>query len=406
MLTAKRVERTKTPGRYRCGLVKGLLLQISESGAKSWVLRYELNGRERMMGLGSAADFTLKEARERARAARQLLADGHDPLDAKREARAAAKAAAANALTFRVAAQRYFDQHEAKWKSASHRDQFLASLRAYAFPQFGDMDVAAIALADVLRAIEPIWITKAVTADRVRNRVEAVLDWCVVRGHRPPGTNPARWKGHLDQVLPATRKVAPIEHHAAMNYRAVPAFLAELRECDHSVAGQALEFTILTAGRAGEVLGARRGEIDLDEATWTIPGPRMKSRREHRVPLSGRAVDLLRELPREDRNDHVFVGSQAGRSMSKMSMRRVMQRLQHPESVHGFRAAFRSWAAAETNFPREVCERALAHVVGSQTERAYERGDSFAKRRKLMEAWSRFVSSPARSVADIVPIRQ
>jgi integrase len=406
MLTAKRVERTKTPGRYRCGLVKGLLLQISESGAKSWVLRYELNGRERMMGLGSAADFTLKEARERARAARQLLADGHDPLDAKREARAAAKAAAANALTFRVAAQRYFDQHEAKCKSASHRDQFLASLRAYAFPQFGDMDVAAIALADVLRAIEPIWITKAVTADRVRNRVEAVLDWCVVRGHRPPGTNPARWKGHLDQVLPATRKVAPIEHHAAMNYRAVPAFLAELRECDHSVAGQALEFTILTAGRAGEVLGARRGEIDLDEATWTIPGPRMKSRREHRVPLSGRAVDLLRELPREDRNDHVFVGSQAGRSMSKMSMRRVMQRLQHPESVHGFRAAFRSWAAAETNFPREVCERALAHVVGSQTERAYERGDSFAKRRKLMEAWSRFVSSPARSVADIVPIRQ
>ena len=401
MLTAKRVERTKTPGRYRCGLVKGLLLQISESGAKSWVLRYELNGRERMMGLGSAADFTLKEARERARAARQLLADGHDPLDAKREARAAAKA-----LTFRVAAQRYFDQHEAKWKSASHRDQFLASLRAYAFPQFGDMDVAAIALADVLRAIEPIWITKAVTADRVRNRVEAVLDWCVVRGHRPPGTNPARWKGHLAQLLPATRKVAPIEHHAAMDYRAVPAFLAELRECDHSVAGQALEFTILTAGRAGEVLGARRGEIDLGEATWTIPGSRMKSRREHRVPLSGRAIDLLRELPREDRNDHVFVGSQAGRGMSKMSMRRVMQRLQHRESVHGFRAAFRSWAAAETNFPREVCERALAHVVGSQTERAYERGDSFAKRRKLMEAWSRFVSSPARSGADIVPIRQ
>jgi hypothetical protein len=217
MLTAKRVERTKKSGRYRCGLVKGLLLQISDTGAKSWVLRYERHGRERMMGLGSASEFSLKEARaERARAARQLLADGRDPLAVKHADRAAAKAADARKLIFREAAQRYFDQHESKWHSASHRDQFLTSLRTYVFPVLGDVDVATIDTPDILRIIEPIWKTKSITADRTRNRLAQVIDWAVVRGHRPPGTNPARWKGHLDQVLPAPRRVAPVEHHAAI----------------------------------------------------------------------------------------------------------------------------------------------------------------------------------------------
>jgi hypothetical protein len=212
MLTAKRVERTKKPGRYRCGLVKGLLLQISPSGARSWVMRYELHCKERMMGLGSASEFSLKEARERARAARQLLADGHDPLAAKQAAEAAAKLAAARKLTFREAAQRYYDQNEKRWRNASHRKAFLGTLKAHAFGVLGDIDVATIETADVLRVIEPVWTTKSVTADRVRNRIEAVIDWCVVRGHRPPGTNPARWRNHLDQVLPAARQVAPIAY--------------------------------------------------------------------------------------------------------------------------------------------------------------------------------------------------
>jgi len=229
MLTAKKVERAKQPGRYYCGLIRGLYLQVTASGAKSWVLRYQLRGQERWMGLGSASEFSLKEARERARAARQLLADRIDPLAGKRAAEAAAKLAAARKLTFAEAAQRYFNQHASKWRSAKHREAFLGTLAAFAFPVLGNMDVAAIDTPDILRAIEPHWTTKAVTIDRTRNRIEQVLDWCVVRGHRPPGTNPAMWKGHLDQVLPPARKVAPVAHHAAMDYRQLPTFMDELR---------------------------------------------------------------------------------------------------------------------------------------------------------------------------------
>ena len=405
MLTAKRVERTKTPGRHRHGLVKGLLLQISDSGAKSWILRYERHGRERMMGLGSAADFNLREARERARAARQLLADGHDPLEQKHAARAAAKLAAQKKLTFRDASLRYFDQNEKRWKSASHRDQFLASLRAHAFGTLGDMDVAAIDTADVLRAIEPIWTTKSVTADRVRNRVEAVLDWSVVRGHRPPGTNPARWRGHLDQVLPSPRKVAPIVHHDAMDYHEVPAFVAALRQRE-GVAARALEFLIYTVARAGEVLGARWDEIDLGAATWIVPASRMKAKREHRVALSAPAVELLRQLPREAANAFVFVGAQSGYGLGRMALRRILQRMGRTDvSVHGFRSSFSDWAHEQTAHSNHTIELALAHAVGSEVERAYRRKDMLQKRVRLMADWARFcMSPPVQKGADVVPI--
>ena len=285
MLTAKKVERAKQPGRYHCGLIRGLYLQLSASGAKSWVLRYQLRGQERWMGLGSAADFSLREARERARAARQLLADRIDPLAGKRAAEEAAKLAEARKLTFREAAERYFNQHASKWRSAKHREAFLSTLKAHVFAVIGDMDVAAFDTRDVLRAIEPHWTTKAVTIDRTRNRIEQLLDWCVVRGHRPPGTNPARWKGHLDQVLPAPRKLAPVEHHAAMDYRQLPAFMTQVR-ADDNVAARALEFLIHTAARTGEALGACWSEIDLTDKTWTVPAARMKGGREHRVPLT------------------------------------------------------------------------------------------------------------------------
>jgi integrase len=407
-LSAKRVQRLKGEGRYHDALVPGLYLQITASGARSWLLRFEQNGRERMMGLGSAAIFTLAQARERAREARRLLTDGVDPLAARHAAKAAAKVAAEKKLTFREAAHRYFDQHERKWTNASHRDQFLASLKSHAFDHIGAMDVATIGLADVLRCIEPIWIDKSVTADRVRNRIENVLDWCVVRGHRPPGTNPARWKGHLDQVLPAARQVAPKVHHKALPYAALPAFMADLRQRDdEGVAALALQFLIHTAARTGEVIHAKWDEVDFATATWTIPAARMKARVEHRVPLSPAAVDLLRKAPREAGNEHIFIGPQSGLGLGGMVLSRFMKRMGHDETVHGFRASFRTWAAAETNFTREVCERALAHVIGNQSERAYERGDLFNKRRKLMEAWSRFCTAPVQAKAKgdvVVPI--
>jgi integrase len=406
MLTAKKVERTKTPGRYRDrDGVKGLLLQISDSGAKSWVLRYMLDGREHMLGLGSAADFSLKEARDRARAARQLLADGVDPVAAKHQRRAEAKLAKAKQLTFREAAERYFDQHAVKWSSRSHRDQFLTSLRTYAAP-IADLDVANIQLADVLRCVEPHWTTKNTTMDRVRNRVERVVDWATVRGHRPPGTNPARWKGHLDQVLPALGKGRINNHHAALPYAALPGFMSELRQQD-GIAARALEFLILTAARTGEVLGAQWSEIDFANATWVVPAGRMKAKREHRVPLSSQAVELLRKLPREDGNSHCFIGPKKGQGLGGMTLARLLKRMGHSGfTVHGFRSAFSDWASEQTTHSSHTIELALAHSVGSEVERAYRRGPMLAKRIKLMTDWARYATSPpmAQTGADVVPI--
>jgi integrase len=408
MLTAKRVERTKKPGRYRCGLVKGLLLQIAKGGAKSWVLRYELNGGEHWMGLGSAAVFNLKQARERALAARQLLADGVDPLATKQANKQTAKLAAARKLTFAEAAQQYFNQHEAKWRSAKHREQFLSSLAAFAFPVLSSLDVATIDTRDVLRALEPIWKTKAVTADRTRNRIEQIIDWAIVRGHRPPGTNPARWKGHLDQVLPPPHKVAPVEHHAAMDYRKVPAFLAQLRRQD-GTAARALEFLILVAARSGEVTtGATWDEIDFDSKTWIVPAQRTKANREHRVPLAPACIELLRKLPRQTGNPLIFVGPRPGSGLSKMSMTYVMRALGQggKTTIHGFRSSFSDWAHEQTAHASHTIEISLAHNVGSEVERAYRRTDMISRRRQLMQEWARYCLSPPSKVSgEVVSLR-
>jgi len=408
MLTAKRVERLKKPGRYGCGLVKGLLLQITDTGAKSWVLRYELRGREHWMGLGSASVFTLKEARERARQARQLLADRIDPLAGKRAAEEAKRLQEARRLSFAEAAQQYFDQHESKWRNAHHRNQFLITLKAFVFSTLGDMDVAAIDTPDVLRALEPIWKTKSITADRTRSRIEQIIDWAIVRGHRPPGTNPARWKNHLSEVLPPPRKLAPIEHHRAMDYRQLPAFMAQLRQQD-GVAARALEFLILTAARSGEVIGATWDEIDFASKTWIIPAHRMKGHREHRVPLSPAAIDLLRKLPRDGGRGLVFVARQSGNALNKMELPRVMDRLGQKgvTTVHGFRSSFRDWAGETTAFAHDICEAALAHSRGDATVQAYARGDLFTKRRALMQEWARYCLSPKATVSgDVVALRR
>jgi integrase len=407
MLTAKKVERTRKPGRYRCGIVKGLLLQVTDSGAKSWVLRYELRGRERWMGLGSASEFNLKEARERARTARQQLADGIDPLVGKRATAEAARLAEARKLTFRQAAEQYFNQHETKWSSVHHREQFLTTLKAHVFPSIGDMDVAAIETADVLRTFEPIWKTKTSTADRTRSRVEQVIDWAVIRGHRTPGTNPARWKGHLDQVLPAPRKVAPVEHHPAMDFRALPQFMAELRQVP-GTAARALEFLIHVCARSGEVRGATWDEIDFDNKIWIVPGDRTKTRKEHRVPLSPACIELLEKLPRQAGNHLIFNGPKSGSGLSHTAMTYVMWQLGQRDvtTIHGFRSSFSNWAHEQTAHSAHTIEISLAHNVGNEVERAYRRTDMIAKRRQLMEQWSKFCLSPPSKISgDVVPLR-
>jgi integrase len=374
---------------------RGLYLVVHHRDSASWELRYQLHGTPHWMGLGSARTFSLPEVRQRAKLARQQLADKRDPLQAKRDERAAAKAlkgATRKILTFRAAAQRYHTQNESKWTNTQHRNEFLRSLERYAYTHIGDMDVAAIKLADILHVIEPHWQTSCITIDRVRRRIEAVIDWCVVREYRPPGTNPAQWKGHLDQVLPAPRKVAPVKNFAAVDYHDLPAFMTVLRG-ETSDAAQALRFLILTAARYAEVTGARWNEINLDEMTWTIPASRMKSKREHRVPLSAAALEILRANRDVNPDEFVFIGPAGG--LSHMALSRVMKRLGYDGvTIHGFRSSFRTWAAETTNVPREVCEMALAHVTGSKTEKAYERTDQIIKRRKLMEAWSQYCCTP------------
>jgi integrase len=421
-LTVKRVERLKQKGRYSDG--GGLYLQINESGSKSWVFKYERtlrdgNGqpkrKEHMLGLGGLDTFSLAEARERARALRQKLKDGIDPLLQKRAEKAQRELAAAKTLTFTQASQAFFEQHEGGWRNAKHRAQFISTLKEYAFPIIGSLPIAAIDTGLVLKVLEQrvpaargypagsLWQTRSETASRLRGRIEAVLAWATVRGYRA-GDNPARWRGHLSEALPARNGIAKVEHHAALPYAELPAFMADLR-IREGVAAQALEFTILTAARTGEVIGARWDEIDLEAGVWTVPAGRMKAGKEHKTPLSPRAVELLKDLYREDGNDFVFIGSQAGSGLSNMAMTTVVRRMGRGDiTVHGFRSSFRDWAAERTNFPNHVVEMALAHVVGDKVEAAYRRGDLFAKRAQLMAAWAKYCDAPAPVGVKVVPM--
>jgi integrase len=421
-LTVKRVERLKEKGRYADG--GGLYLQVSESGAKSWVFKFERtvrdgNGqpkrKETMMGLGGLATFGLAEARERARLLRQQIKDGIDPLAAKRTSKAERELAAAKALTFAQAAQAFYAQHEGKWRNRKHAAQFLSTLSTFAFPVIGNLSVAAIDTGLVLKVLEqkvdaergypagPLWQARPETASRLRGRIEAVLGWATVRGYRT-GDNPARWRGHLSEALPARGDIAKPEHHAALPYRDIPAFMGELRARE-GVAARALEFCVLTAARTGEVIGARWNEIN--DEVWVVPSGRMKGGREHRVALSMRAQELLSQLYREDRNDHLFIGPQKGSGLSNMAMTSVLRRMGRGEvTVHGFRSSFRDWCAECTNFPGEMAEMALAHKVSDKTEAAYRRGDLLKKRYGLAEAWAKYCEASASADAAVVPMRR
>lgn len=393
-LSAIKVTKLKEPGRYSDG--HGLYLQVSKWGTKAWVFRFMKNGRARHMGLGPLHTLTLQEARERARKARQALLEGIDPIEERTSVRLTERAEAAKRLAFKEAAEKYIAAHRAGWKNAKHADQWESTLSTYAYPIIGNLSVANIDTAHVLRIIEPIWGTKTETASRVRGRVESVLDWATARKFRQ-GENPARWRGHLDKLLPARSKVQKVEHHPAMPYADVGAFIHEVR-AGSSISAQALEFTILTACRTAEVTGARWDEFDFVHKVWRVPGVRTKSGREHRVPLPSRALAILKEVPRIKDNPFVFHGAREGQHLSNMAMLELLRERRGDKfTVHGFRSSFRDWAAEQTNFPREIAEAALAHVLGDKTEAAYQRGDLLEKRRRLMDAWTRYVSAPTRS---------
>lgn len=385
------VSRLSAPGLHFVGGVAGLALQVNASGARSWVLRVQVGDRRRDMGLGGFPDVTLAGARDAARAARAKVKDGIDPIANARAARSALKADQAAAKTFKFCALAYIDAHEAGWRNAKHAQQWRNTLETYAYPVIGNLLARDIGLPQVLAVLEPIWKTKTETAARLRGRIESVLDWATTRGYRS-GLNPARWKGHLDTVLPAAGAVANAGHHSALPVAEVGAFIENLR-AQAGMGARALEFTILTAARSGEVRGARWSEIDLDAAVWTVPGERMKAGKEHRVPLSDAALAVLKALPVIDREAPVFASPRGG-MLSDMSLTAVLRRMKVDAVPHGFRSSFRDWCAERTNYPREVAEMALAHAIGDKVEAAYRRGDLFDKRRRLMADWASFCATP------------
>jgi integrase len=388
----------------------GLYLRVSPTGSKSWVFRFQLNGKRRDMGLGPYPDISLAEARRKAAEHRHQRREGIDPLDGKAAQRQAQRLAVAKGRTFREMAEEFIGRNEPGWRNAKHRQQWRNTLATYVYPVLGELPVAAIDVGFVVQVLDPIWSKKPETASRVRGRIEAVLDAATVRGFRH-GVNPAQWKGNLAHILPPRARVRKVAHHAALPFDEMPTFLAALRS-RQGMAARALEFTALTAARTGEVLGARWREIDMTAKVWTVPGERMKAGRDHRVPLSDPALDVLEKvLPLALMADAaanpgapVFPGPRRALPMSNMTMLMLLRRMKRDDlTAHGFRSTFSDWAAERTAYPREVVEMALAHAVENKVEAAYRRGDLFEKRRKLMEAWAAFCeTAPSR---EVVPLR-
>jgi integrase len=406
-LTALKVDKAKQPGMYGDG--GGLYLRVTEDAAKNWVFRFMLNGRPRWMGMGPLHTVNLAEARKRAGEHRLQRHDGIDPIDARRAERLKAQLEAAKAITFKECAEAYIKAHRAGWHNGKHAAQWQATLATYAEPAIGKLSVQAIDTGLVLKVLEPIWTEKPETAGRLRGRIEAVLDWAKVRGYRA-GENPARWRGHLDKLLPARGKVRKVEHHAALPYAELPGFLVTLRE-QEGIAARALEFTILTAARTGETIFAGWNEIDLLDKTWIIPAKRMKAGREHRVPLSPRALAILEEMQAHHHGDEgfVFPGGKHGKPLSNMAFLMLLRRMDRGDlTAHGFRSSFRDWVAERTNFPAEVAEMALAHTVSDKTVAAYSRSDLFERRRRLMHQWATFCTTPPAQERqnNVAPIRQ
>jgi integrase len=363
-LTAVEVRSIGQKGMFHDG--GGLYLQVSAAGAKSWIFRFMLDGRAREMGLGPVHAIPLAEARKRAAKCRRMRIDGIDPIEARSEHRGWKRLEAAKAMTFDACAAAYIAAHEASWRNAKHREQWRNTLTSYAGPVFGSLPVQSIDVGLVMNALEPIWHTKSETASRLRGRIEAVLDWATVRSYRK-GENPARWRGHLDKLLPARSKVHKVKHHPALPYIEISDFMTALR-AQEGIAALALDFLILTAARTGEVISTPWDEVDLDGKLWVVAAARMKAGREHRVPLSVAAMGVLEQMKEIRESEFVFAGGKRGKPLSNMAMLALLKRMGRGDlTTHGFRSTFRDWAAECTNFPREVVEMALAHTIESRS---------------------------------------
>ena len=380
-LKALEVSRLITRGLHMVGTVAGLGLSVSKTGSRSWILRTKIGARRCDIGLGSYPEISLAKAHERARATKDDIRNGTDPIAERR-----AKSATVE-WTFERCAQAYIDGHTASWKNVKHAQQWRNTLATYAYPVFGSKHVRDVGKTEVLQAIEPQWTTKKTMA-RVRERIELVLSWATVRGHRS-GDNPAVWRGNLDQGLAKPSKVSKVVPHRSLPYPSMQAFMTQLRKADGSGA-RCLELLIYTACRSGELRGALWSEIDVQAGLWHIPAARMKADRDHRIPLSAGAITLLESLPRFAGTDLVFPSSK-NTMLSDMTLSAVMRRMKVPAVPHGFRATFATWAQEQTGYPSDVRERALAHTVGSKTTAAYERGDQFEKRVQLMADWAAYI---------------
>lgn len=392
-LTAKAVEKLAREG--KAGLTNdgnGLYLKVTKTGSTSWIFRYKMNYKSRDMGLGPYPEIGLAEAREQTARARLLILEGTDPLEMRKAAQEALKSVEKAPASFQAVAEEYVESHRAGWKNAKHAQQWTNTLSTYAYPVIGDLAPDEVTTQHILEILKDIWNTKTETASRVRNRIELILDAAKAKGLRA-GENPARWRGHLDKLLPKRSKVQITKHHPALFWKSVPGFMLELSALAGSTY-RAMEMTILTAMRSSEVLNAQWGEIDLAERVWTIPAARMKTPRDHRVPISDALYGLLAKLPHLDDSPFLFPGQRPGKPLSNMAMLMALRRMNYAHiTMHGFRSSFRDWAGETTSHPRDVCEQALAHSIGNAVEAAYRRGDLFEKRRHLMADWSDFALS-------------
>ena len=399
-LSAVQVKRISKPGLFAVGGVAGLHLQVKATGARSWILRAQVGNRRRDIGLGGYPDVSLALARDGAREAREMIRRGVDPVEERGARRQALKLAQATALSFSEAARQCHQTKVPEFRNVKHQADWMSSIDRYVNPIIGDLPVASIELPHIVSVLEPIWQTKTETATRVRQRIEAVLGWATVSGYRT-GDNPARWKGNLEHAMPNPSKIRTVRHFPAIPWHEVGEFMAALRRRD-GISARALEFLILTAARSGEVRLAVWSEIDIDREVWTIPKSRMKAGREHRVPLSGPALNLLRELPRFAGSPYVFTSPRGG-PLSDMALSTVCRRMQVNAVPHGFRSTFKDWARSSTAYSDEVSELALAHVSSDATRAAYARDELMTKRARLMSDWAKFCSIILSS--KVTPIR-
>ena len=401
-LTALQVQKLSKPGYHADGA--GLHLCVKATGGKSWIFRYRYGGKEREMGLGPLHTVSLAEAREKALAQRKMLLDGVDPLAAKHASEVQRKLAEASVITFDTAATSYIASHRAGWKNEKHAAQWENTLTTYASPVFGSLPVADITTPLVLRVLQPIWVEKTETASRVRGRVEKILDWCKTQGYRT-GDNPAAWRGHLENLLSAPQKTKKVEHHPALPWREIGAFMQALRTMP-GTAALATEFIILTNCRTSEAIEARWAEIDIGEKRWTIPASRMKAAKEHTIPLSDAALAVLQRAKAESKEgEFLFPGGKKNTPLSNMACLALLKRMGRSDlTVHGFRSSFRDWAGEATAHPREVIEHAMAHQLKDKAEAAYARGSLLERRRVLMADWAQYCAQPA-ATGVVVPLQ-